>query len=177
MGQPDVADPRADVARRRAVHGDLRRGQWVPHPEGAAILGPGSFETLGAGCAGSLPRATLTASAPPRLGATAVVRIDNLPLAAAIVALGTDATSSGLGPLPLELSAFGLPGCTLRVAPEVMLFVQGTAGHADIAVTIPPTPTLVGWTLHLQALVLDPQAGNALGAALSDAATAVIGPS
>jgi hypothetical protein len=53
--------------------------------------------------------------------------------------------------------------------------VIGSLGSATYSLAVPAIAALAGFTLHQQALVVDPAAGNPLGFVLSDAATAVVG--
>jgi hypothetical protein len=68
-----------------------------------------------------------------------------------------------------------MPGCRLAVSLDVEVLVAGASGSATLSVPIPPVPSLVGASFYLQAIVADPNAGNALGLVLSDAGTAVVG--
>ena len=83
--------------------------------------------------------------------------------------------SAAAGPLPLDLSPFGLTNCWLRVSPDVSVLLIGSAGSAGFALAVPVNPSLAGMILHQQALVLDPAAGNPAGLVVSDAATVVVG--
>ena len=79
-------------------------------------------------------------------------------------------TQASFGALPFDLSPLGMPSCQLRVSPDVVLPMPG----ARLSWPIPPDADLAGARFHLQAIELDSSA-NAVGAVLSDAATAVIG--
>jgi len=65
-----------------------------------------------------------------------------------------------------------MPGCALRVSPDLTLPVAGTPSRSTLP--LPPDPALAGLLFHVQALVVDLGA-NPLGAVLSEAATALIG--
>jgi len=72
-------------------------------------------------------------------------------------------------PLPLELSLIGMPGCWLRVSPDIGLraTAQGTAkGWFAQPVSIPNLPALRGQRLFAQWLVLDPTHGASTTRAL-----------
>lgn len=84
-------------------------------------------------------------------------------------------TNSNRVPLPIELSSFGMPGCWLRTSVDAAVVIAGQHSAAEHHFTIPNDATPVGVHLHQQALVFDPLAGNALGAVMSDAMTAVVG--
>ncbi|HLQ37759.1 MAG TPA: hypothetical protein VK348_08160, partial [Planctomycetota bacterium] len=99
----------------------------------------------------------------------------NLPANAAFLLTGWSATTSRFGPLPLSLNALGMPGCTAFVSNDTVQLVLGSGGQATATFPIPNFASLVGLDFHQQAIVLDPLAGNALGAVMSDAATATIG--
>jgi len=138
-------------------------------------LTPFEFETMGLGCPGSLPAAQLTTPSRPRLGELFNVQVNNLPQSVAFMALGFSSVTSTFGPLPFELTPAGMPNCLLRVSLDTTQLLIGAGGTANYSVLIPNWPTLLGLTLHMQALVLDPAAGNPLGAVVSDAATARFG--
>jgi hypothetical protein len=96
------------------------------------------------------------------------VRLFDLPVDAAFLIAGFSRSS-------LALDAYGMPGCTAYPGLEAVRFTGGANHQAVAMLPIPNLAVLVGATFHLQALVPDPGAGNALGAVMSDAATAVIG--
>jgi hypothetical protein len=104
-----------------------------------------------------------------------LVRFEHVPLSAAIVAFGFSNVASTQGPLPQDLSAFGMPGCNWRVSVDCTQLMQGAGGTVMHGLPIPNLQVLAGFLFHVQALVLDPAAGNAAGAVVSDAATAVVG--
>jgi hypothetical protein len=134
-----------------------------------ARVGPrSSYTFLGAGCAGSLPAARLVPLDTPRIGATFEVRLFELPASAAIMLTSSRTTSVALGP-------FGLPGCTLFTYLEFATPVIGAFGQATWTLPIPRVPALVGVTLHQQAIVFDPAAGNPAGLVMSEAKSATIG--
>lgn len=135
--------------------------------------GAGALGFLGAGCAGSLPVSTIRATAQPIVGQTMSVTVDQLPQNLAILILGLSSTTSPLGPLPLDLTVLGAPGCFGRVSPDVLLTLTGTGNAATFALPIPSSP-LAGAVFHMQALVFDPPA-NSFGLVASHAVTAVIG--
>ena len=133
-----------------------------------ARLGPtSSYTGFGAGCAGSLPAARLIPLDTPRIGASLQVRLFDLPLDSAIMLTGLNSITVGMG-------AFGMPGCTLRTTIEIATPVYGAGGQAVYDLAIPNLATLIGATIHQQAVVPDPGA-NYIGAVMSDAAMAVIG--
>jgi hypothetical protein len=93
----------------------------------------------------------------------------------AALAIGSsDQTWIG-GPLPLDLSALGMPGCTLRVSTEFVASMLLSGGNATLAWQLPLTPSLAGFQFFTQALVLEP-AANPFGAVMSNALAASTGP-
>lgn len=137
-------------------------------------LGSASYVTFGSGCAGSLGITGLSPTSMPRIGNTLSVNLTNLPQQIALLMVGLSNTTSGFGPLPVNLQGFGMPGCLGRVSPDVNVIVGG-GNPATFSVAIPANNLLLGLRFYQQALVLDPLAGNAAAAVVSDAAAAVIG--
>lgn len=129
---------------------------------------------FGPGCAGSMPVSRLTANAPPVLGTTMTVAINNLPASAAFMMTGFSNTTSILGPLPVSGASYGAPGCSMRVSPDANLLLFGAANSANWSFTLPNSTGLIGLLLYNQAIVLDP-GFNAAGAVLSDAAGMMLG--
>jgi hypothetical protein len=68
-----------------------------------------------------------------------------------------------------------MPGCTAFVSIDAVDLLLGAGTRASWSMSIPAAPNLLGSRFHQQALVVDPLAGNASGAVVSDAATAVVG--
>lgn len=68
-----------------------------------------------------------------------------------------------------------MPGCSAALVPDAVVLVSGAAGNAVFEMPIPNDAGLIGLRFHNQAFVLDPNAGNPLGAVVSDAAEAVVG--
>ncbi|MBM4061382.1 MAG: hypothetical protein FJ265_09865, partial [Planctomycetes bacterium] len=136
---------------------------------------PAAYVRTGLGCAGSMPAAALVPLDLPRIGTVLTVALDHLPADVALMFTGLSATASRFGPLPLSLAGLGMPGCTAYTSDDAVTFVIGSGNRARYELSIPAGSALVGLRLHQQALVLDPGAGNALGAAISDAAALVVG--
>lgn len=76
---------------------------------------------------------------------------------------------------PLALANLGMPGCTALVSTDVVMLVLGAGAQAAVIQSIPNTMAFFGTTFHQQEFVLDPAAGNALGAVMSEAMTGVVG--
>ncbi len=136
---------------------------------------PGSYTTFGAGCASSVGVATNTASPVPAIGVTTVVTLSPVPNpGVGLLLIGSSNTfSNSFGPLPLDLTFFGAPGCSGRVSDDVAQFFGIGAGSISFNVGIPNDPFFVGLQLYTQGLVFENV--NALGIVFSDAATMVIG--
>jgi hypothetical protein len=140
-----------------------------------ALLEPNAgFVTFGAGCPGSLGVPIQVATALPQLGQTAALTTTGLPADACFHMLGFSRTSSGFGPLPIDLSSFGAPGCFGRVGPEFTVFLVGSGGSATRSFWIPNVSFFLGAQLFAQSMVLDPGV-NALDAVFSNAASVVLG--
>jgi hypothetical protein len=116
-----------------------------------------------------LPRDT------PRSGRDFVVDLRNLPIGLAFLVTGLSATTSSLGPLPVDLTGLGLPGCFLHVSDDVILLAFGGGQSAVQVMSIPNSSVLVGMQFHQQALVPDPGWPNPLQASMSAAMTGTIG--
>lgn len=132
------------------------------------------YETYGSGCAGSLGVSHLSPMSPPRLGGTLRVEVDHLPLDTAFFFTGLSRTTSPIGPLPMPLASFGMPGCNLLASPDVATLIIGSGNRAVHQLAVPWALSLAGTRLFQQALVLDPAVGNPLGAVTSDAAEATL---
>jgi hypothetical protein len=115
-------------------------------------------------------------ASPSRVGATTHIALQPLPQNAALLVFGFSNTISTLGPLPLDLTPIGMPGCHGRVSSAFITPVLGAGGAAAHALAIPSLPALAGTILHCQAIVIDAAAGNPAGLVMSDAATLVVGP-
>ena len=137
------------------------------------IAGQAGYGFFAPGCAGSMGVSHLAGNA-PQLGTPLNVTIDNLPLSAAIMLTGFSRTTSAFGPLPLDLTPFGAPGCVGRVSPDATLFVFGAGNTANWGFTVPNDPSLSGLPMYNQAIAVDP-GFNALGGVTSDAAALIIG--
>lgn len=158
------------------------------HPDPLATLRPhltafqirdvgigGSYTTFGTGCAGSAGTATNVSIPVPQIGITSTIRFAPVATpAAGILLIGTSNTfSSSFGPLPLDLTFLGAPGCLGRVSDDAAQFFGFGAGTLDFAVSVPFDPFFVGVTLYTQGVLFEPV--NALGLVLTDAAAMTIG--
>lgn len=139
-----------------------------------ATGGEAGYGYLGAGCAGSLGVSRLTNANRPVLGQTLQVTASNLPVSGMFLIFGFSNTTSVFGPLPLDLSPFGAPGCFARVSSDAANFIAGAGNSATWNFTLPNNPRLLCGKFYNQALAIDP-GFNTLGASISDAAVGVIG--
>ena len=137
-----------------------------------------TFTTFGAGCPGPAGTPSLAAEpgSLPVLGQTLQLRLGQLPTAATLLIgiLGlSDQLAFGL-PLPHDLSAQGMPGCSLLVAADATYVLLG--GGADVIwdLPIPVDPALGGLQLYMQAFVVDPPA-NSLGATVTNGGSGLVG--
>jgi hypothetical protein len=135
---------------------------------------PALYSTFAPGCASSLGVTQLQAFAPPRIGQTLNVIVNNLPLNAAFMITGWSDTTSSLGSLPASLAGLGAPGCFARVSLDATNLLFGSNGTALSSQSFPNNAGLLGVRLYQQALVLEPTI-NALGGVTSDAALLQIG--
>jgi len=186
LGGPRVTPPRAmaamtyDAARGRMfLFGGRDGAVGIPseHVLGDAwecAPAPASFQVTGPGCPGSNGTPTLDAAplSLPRIGQSFVVHLAQLYNQAATVVVGC---LGGPQVPPLNLTPFGMPNCLLHVVPYQNTFLFAYSGQVDWTIPIPPAPFLVGQTAHLQALVVDPAAGNQLEAVVTNGGAATIG--
>ena len=135
----------------------------------------GLYTTFGAGCAGSAGIAQNLATPAPRIGQSSTITLSPVPTTAvALLFVGTSNTfSTSFGPLPLDLTAFGAPGCFARVSDDAAQFFTIGSGSATVPLAVPNNPFFVGVQLFTQGVVFDTT--NALGLVLSDAAAMTIG--
>jgi hypothetical protein len=136
--------------------------------------GAAGYGFVGPGCAGSLGVPGNVSTTLPVLGGAANIVVDKLPLDLGVLVLGLSRTTSAVGPLPLDLTFLGMPGCPLRVSTEATLTLLGGGNVATLAFPIPLTAALVGFQVFSQALSFDPLA-NTFGFAISDAAVLLVG--
>lgn len=148
-----------------ATHG---RGLWT-----IAIREP-AITTLGAGCPGTVGAPLLVATT-PRLGSTVTLTAAGLrPNQFAFVVVGFSTTLWNGTPLPWDLAAIGMPGCTAWCSADLSVGGLTTNGVLQTSLALGSNPSSLGTNLHSQALGLDPGA-NAFGGVVSNALTLTIG--
>lgn len=135
---------------------------------------PATYTITQPGCPNSIGTSTLLAAQSPRLGQTLLVNITDLPIGLGLMVTGTSDQVSTFGPLPFDLSALGMTGCTLYTSADATdgLITFGTTASWSLA--IPNQTPLLGLQFYQQAFAFDPGL-NPFGGAMSDAATFVIG--
>jgi len=137
----------------------------------AGRVGPTStYVSVAWGCSGSLPVTRLVPRDTPRIDASLLVRLIDLPVNIAMIAMAFQPFAQ-----PVNLATIGMPGCTWHVPLDGVALLFGQANEAEFVLAIPNVKALVGTRFYHQALVLDPQAGNAFGAVVSDVAEGVVG--
>jgi ELWxxDGT repeat protein len=133
---------------------------WV-YDTGAIASGT----TYGSGC-GAL---SLTATT-PYLGATVTLTTSGIPAAAL---LSANALSFTKYVPPLDLTAFGMPGCFQHCGLDAVVFLFGSP-VASRTLAIPSDPSWLGAEIHSQSFALVPGI-NPMGAISSNGATLALG--
>ena len=150
------------------MHRDLGRHTWT------LVVGVAIWL---AGCAGSNGTPTLAAEPfnLPWIADNFQVRVTNLPTpsTSTFMFTGFSNTRWGSNTLPFDLGVFGLTGCSLLVAPDVVFQITNTNGSAVWTLPIPNLPALVGLQFYNQSMNLD--AGAPGGARVSNGGAGVIG--
>ncbi len=135
------------------------------------------FATFGSSCGPRGVAPQLSGSGLPVIGKTYSVDIrstaSNAPV---ILTLGVSKTRYGALKLPLDLTPFGAPRCTMLCSAEVMAVGKIAASRlARFRIPVPRDNALLGLRYYHQAWLVAPVA-NPLGVAFSNAAEVVIGP-
>jgi hypothetical protein len=119
-----------------------------------------TFVPFGAGCAGTLgvPGLTAATGSRPILGGNYTLTVGNLPIGVGFLVTGFSNTASGPFALPLDLTPFGMAGCSLLVDALTNTVVAGPATSATWSITLPASPAFSGLELFHQAFAIDPPA-------------------
>ncbi|MCA8971840.1 MAG: hypothetical protein KDC95_18785 [Planctomycetes bacterium] len=144
---------------------------WTFKAPTTAIFGP-----YGKGCATSAGLARVQGKSVPKLGTTFAYDIMGVPTAtsAAILLQGFSSLTWGAIPLPVDLSGAGFQGCQLEVSVDFVDAIPVVGNTASASLLLPSTPSLLGLTYFVQALLFDPQSPNGV-AGMSNAGRAVLG--
>ena len=142
----------------------------------APALAQAVTNQIGTGCPGTNGTPTLTVSQPPRLGQVLSLDLANLPLIQGQVwwLWGVDDSNWGQRILPFDMGAFGMPGCTLYVAPEHLTFQFQTGPVMSTPFLVPQQASLLGCRLLNQVLVCD-SGINQIGYTATNAVDLVFG--
>ncbi len=101
----------------------------------------------------SHPTRRLTSDRNPWLGETYTLRYPTNVGLPGIFVTGFSATAAGSVPLPLDLGAYGMPGCQLLAAPDLLVARPWNNGAAEFAIALPLDPAFAGLRLYHQALM------------------------
>jgi len=165
--------------RRTTSFGGQEPGSFVFRSEietyGFSV--PGSYETRGTSCAGSAGTPQLIGvsalASGPTIGETAIVQLRQTWFHAFFV-FGWSDTDDGGTPLPFDLGAFGMPGCSLQVSRDAIASAFPVNGTATMLMPVPNNPFLVGQSYFIQGLSLD-LAANAGGYTTTNRILATVG--
>jgi hypothetical protein len=126
---------------------------------------------VASGCSGT-GNLTFAATALPWLGGTYRAQATGFgPAAIAVEVIGFQSVA-----LPLAaVFATAVPGCMLWASPDVLSATLPTAGAVSVALSIPPTPSLVGVVLRDQFVELELTGGGFGAVRSSEALTLVLG--
>lgn len=131
---------------------------------------PGGQVPYGRGCVGAVGLARLAWIGSSRIGTSGSLALDRAPPATAVVFILGGSEDRWLGAtLPLPLAGLGMEECVLHAAADVLV-PTGTdgGGRANLPLTIPADPVLVGARLLAQTAQFDP-ATNPFGVTTSQA--------
>jgi hypothetical protein len=122
-----------------------------------AVADGARFSPYGLGCPGALgvPQFAAQPGSRPVVGQTLLTDLSNLPLGIGLVGVGLSDTTSGGLPLPLDLTAIGMTGCSLLADPLVTQVATGAGTTANWAFAIPNQPSLIGFLVYAQGFSLD----------------------
>lgn len=112
----------------------------------------------------------------PQINNTFRVRVNQCKASTvALLLFGTSATQWNGIALPLDLAAFGAPGCSLLVENLIAsALLTNSSGATDLQYTLPYNIYVLGQSFYNQAFVFDPTA-NAFGFVASNAGHGVFG--
>lgn len=134
-------------------------------------------QTFGSGCAGANGKPYLVMrSGRPAIGSNVQIELYNTPVTGSSWLILGVSRQLWLGqPLPLDLTALGMPGCSAHVSVDDILPTTNLGGVCWLGFPMPNANVLIGLQVYLQGLVADPGAGNTAGTTVSDAVAWTIG--
>lgn len=130
-----------------------------------------AVQGFGSGCTGSVGKPNLLLrSGRPALGTNLLFELYGVPATgSAVIALGASRQFWLAQPLPVDLTPFGLTGCSTFVSLDDFLPTINLGGVSWVGFTLPNVGVLLGLQIYMQGLVADPLAGNPASATMSNA--------
>jgi hypothetical protein len=154
--------------------GGVRNDGLVVCFNNVPTCGLATFAEFGAGCAGSSGTPRHTATGVPALGGSYTLALASARPGPAWLFLDTQRATWGPIPLPLDLGAFGAPGCSVLVPGTAVLGVTvGASGGVAVPVAVPNVPQYCGTRVYTQFVVADP--ANRLGFVFSNGGDSSLG--
>jgi hypothetical protein len=153
-----------DEARQRLVMFGGQTGWWQADTWELMPIRPARSMSFGQGCAGTAGSPVLLPSIGhrPWLGDSFQAEVINAPAGRpAVLFSGSSRTNFAGLTLPFDLTALGMPGCTLWCSGQILLPMTPGGGPPSAAIQIPLDPALAGGAFYQQALVVDPGANTA----------------
>lgn len=172
LGQLMSTAPAYDSKRGRLYMGWQSGGGFFEY------VNPSRYDVHAVGCSSPSPP-TLSLTKPwtrPWYGETMSVDVGPAPQGTAILVTGLSDQLSGTTPLPIDLAAFGMPGCSLRVAADYLQYGFDPDGTVTFQLAIPMAPSLIGQSLWQQGFTFVPGA-NPAGMLATHSRRGVIGRS
>lgn len=153
---------------------------WTVGPSTASIkvmsMTRASYQSFGAGCAGSVGVPVLAHVTLPRIGTQFGLQVAGLrPFQLGFIYTGFNdlVWTFASQPLPFPLASLGLPGCTLYVDPLIDGVTHSGGGTASWGFAVPSSSGLYGLRFFNQAVFFDPW--SAAGVVVSNAGAGVMG--
>lgn len=161
-----------DSRRRRVVllNWDGTMLSWEP-------VHPARYDLHGPGCPGTLGTPTLSLTNPwnlPRIGDTLQATVDHALLGFAVLGMGFQASTYSGQPLPIDLGAYQMPGCHLRVPLDATVLLLGAPPTLSFSLPIPNQAGLLGVQFFQQAAIWDPPL-NATGIGWTNSMAGLVG--
>ena len=136
----------------------------------------GAITPFAQGCPGSLGVPTLrpVGLTRPKLGTVFDVELGGMPFGIGLLIIGVSNSFGPVGPLPLDLTFFGMPSCFLTASLDLTATVVAAGPAGTISLSFPAVPANAGFQFYMQGLTIDP-ALNPFGGAMSDSVALVTG--